>query len=214
MTMAIDTLLRRAEHEALSRISLDGEVLDLGGDKRSTYRKFLKGDANYTIVNLDPESSPDIAHDLEQSLPVAAQSFDAVLLINVLEHIFNYQQLLEESRRVLKPGGKIVIVVPFMFPVHPSPHDYWRFTSEALARVLADIGFQDITSTPLGSGVFAARYVALDRLMPGAIRLIGCYTFRYIALALDALFTATARALGKKYDPADYALGYMIVAKR
>jgi len=212
--MALDTLLRRAEHQALSRVSLTGEVLDLGGDSRSTYRRFFKGSAEFTLVNLSPESAPDIVHDLERPLPVASAAFDGVLLVNVLEHIFNYQQLLAESARVLKPGGQIVVVVPFLFPVHPSPHDYWRFTGDALAKILADAGFRDIKITPLGSGVFSARYVALDRLMPGIVRFIGYYSCRYIALALDTLFAATARALGKKYGSADYALGFSVLATR
>lgn len=212
--MTFDTLLRRAEHEALTHITLEGKALDLGGDSRSTYRQFLKGSPAFTILNFSPESAPDIVHDLEQPLPVDSSSYDGVLLINVLEHIFNYQQLLAESARVLKPGGKIVVVVPFSFPVHPSPRDYWRFTGEALKKLLVDLGFQNIAITSLGSGVFSARYVALDRLMPSPIRFVSYYTCRYIVRALDMLFTSTARALGKKYDPADYALGYGVTATK
>lgn len=208
------TLLRHAEHQALSQVILCGKVLDLGGDRRSGSRDFIKGEAEFTIVNMSPETKPDLIHDLEKPLPFPDTTFDGVLLLNVLEHIFNYQQLLAESARVLKPGGHVVIVVPFFFPVHPSPRDYWRFTGDALMKILADAGFKDITVTPLGSGVFSARYLALDRLMPGFIRFIGYYTFRYVALALDALFTATARALGKKYDSADYAIGFSVLARR
>lgn len=212
--MALDTLLRRAEHQALSHLTLHGKVLDFGGDSRSTYRRFFKGSAEFTLVNFSPESAPDIVHDLEHPLPMASATFDGVLLVNVLEHIYHYQQLLTESARVLKPGGQIVVVVPFLFPVHPSPHDYWRFTGEALAKILADAGFRDIKVEPLGGGVFSARYLSIDRLMPRIIRFTGYYTCRYIALALDVIFTATARALGKKYHPADYALGYCVTARK
>lgn len=212
--MALDTLLRSAEHQALSRITLQGKVLDLGGDRRSTYRQLLQGSPEFTLVNLSPESAPDIVHDLERPLPIASLTFEGVLVVNVLEHVFNYQQLFSESARVLKPGGKIVVVVPFLFPVHPSPHDYWRFTGETLAKLLIDAGFQDCVVTPLGSGVFSARYVALDRLLPSPVRFLSFYTLRYISLALDVLFTVTARALGKKYNPSDYALGYCVTAAR
>ena len=212
--MNIPSLLRLAEHETLSQITLSGKLLDIGGVKHSGYLSRIKGDHSVTTMNLDEKASPDIVHDLEQPLPIAPESFDGVLLVNVLEHIFNYQQLLAESARVLKPGGRIVVVVPFSFPVHPSPHDYWRFTGEALAKILADAGFHTIKVEPLGSGVFSARYVALDRLMPLPVRLLGYYTFRYAVLALDALFTVIARALGKKYRPADYALGNMATAEK
>lgn len=210
--MSFDTLLRQAEHKALTLVSLQGKVLDLGGDRRSTYRIFMKGSPEFTIVNFSPESAPDIVHDLEQPLPVTSATYDGVLLINVLEHIFNYQQLLTESVRVLKPGGKIVVVVPFLFPVHPSPHDYWRFTGESLEKLLLSAGFQDIKIVSLGTGVFSMTYVALDRLLPSPVRLFSYYTFRYLALVLDALFVMLARALGKKYASADYSLGYCVTA--
>ncbi len=212
--MGLNSLLRLAEHEALSRIELSGKVLDLGGDRRSTYRGYLKGSAEFTIVNLSQESAPDLMHNLEQPLPLVAETFDGVLLINVLEHIFNYRQLLAESARVLKPDGMVVVVVPFLFPVHPSPKDFWRFTDEALKNMLAEAGFKDIKVEPLGSGVFAARYVLLDRLLPSPLRILGSVTFRYLAMFLDSISTALGRLLGKKYRPADYALGYCATARK
>jgi len=114
----------------------------------------------------------------------------------------------------VKHGGSIIVVVPFLFPVHPSPHDYHRFTKEALERELARAGCANIVVTPLGSGVFTARYLLLDRLMPRAFRVIGFHTWRHAAMLGDRVFAHIARARGKKYDPADYALGYLVVARK
>lgn len=212
--MAIPTLLRLAEHQALDGLILDGSILDLGGDTRSDYRALIKGAHTFTTVNLDDKTKPDISHDLEQPLPVADASYDHVLLINVLEHIFNYRQLLAEAVRVVKPGGTVVIVVPFLFPIHPSPNDYWRFTAETLRKECALVGLTVEKLTPLGSGVFAARYLLLDRLMPALLRACTFWFDRHVITARDALFTRLARALGKKYDPSDYALGYAVVARK
>jgi hypothetical protein len=104
--------------------------------------------------------------------------------------------------------------VPFLFPLHPSPSDYWRFSREALEKECSVAGLHVTTLESLGGGVFSARYLALDRLMPRTVQFVCYYTGRYCVQALDTLFTATARALGKKYNPADYALGYAIVAKK
>lgn len=211
--MIPDSLLRRAEHKALAAITIQGKVLDLGGDRRSGSRDFIQSDgATFTIVNMSPETKPDILHDLEKPLPIESGSYDGVLLINVLEHIFNCQQLLTESIRVLKPGGTIVVVVPFLFPVHPSPSDYWRFTGESLTRLLKDAGCVDVILEPLGTGVFASRFVMLDRLMPYPLRVVGQIVGQPITSLLDTMCTFVAKVLNKSYVPSDYALGYCVRA--
>ena len=210
--MHIPSLLRIEEHKALSGVTLSGRALDLGGDKNSEYLRFFRGTFDTTTLNFSPEARPDIVHDLEQTLPIKDGSYDHALLINVLEHIFDYRALLQEARRVVKPGGSIVIVVPYLFPVHPSPEDYHRFTASALKKELEVAGLRDIRVQALGGGVFAARYLLLDRLLPRPLRIISFYTARYAAYGLDAFLIALTRMLGKKYVPEDYALGYCAVA--
>lgn len=212
--MEIPSLLRRAEQQALAGVTLSGNVLDLGGDSRSAYRSLFQGDHTFTTVNMDEKARPDVFHDLEEALPFPDQTYDGVTLINVLEHVFAYRELLKESLRVLKPGGQLVIVVPFLFPVHPSPRDYWRFTDTTLERELALLDLQDFRITALGSGMFAARYVLLDRLLPALLRLINSLTLRFLVRPLDRAFEILARVLGKKYSRTDYALGYIVVARK
>lgn len=207
------SLLRRAEHEALSGVTLSGSVLDLGGEKCAEYITCIHGNFTVTTVNLDSVEKTDIVHDLEEPIPLADASYDHVLLINVLEHIFNYRQLLTEATRIVRPGGSVIIAVPFLFPIHPSPHDYWRFTKETLEKECVLAGLQIETLTPLGSGVFAVRYMMLDRLLPAPLRFVSYYTFRYIASALDSVFSSIAHVLGKRYSTAEYALGYVVYAR-
>lgn len=211
--MEIPSLLRSAEHRALGALSLDGSVLDLGGDARSSYRSLIRGEHAYTSVNLSPHAKPEILHDLEQPLPLEDGSFDHALLINVLEHVFNYRGLLAEAARVVRPGGSIVVVVPFLFPLHPSPKDFFRFSLEALERECALAGLSVSWTRSLGSGVFAARFVLLDRLLPGPLRLLASALHPVVAL-MDALFARAARMAGKKYRREDYALGYALVANK
>jgi SAM-dependent methyltransferase len=202
------TALRSAEHKALSRIKLEGDILDLGGDARSSYSLQIAKGAHLTTVNISKEAGADIIADLEKPLPILAASYDAVLLMNVLEHVFEYRALLGECARVLRPGGKIVVIVPYMFPYHASPHDFHRYSKEALERALTSAGFQGIAVEALGSGVFSARWLMLERLLPGRLQNILAPLTHNFSAFLDALCTRLARALGKKYDPADYALGF------
>lgn len=212
--MTIPTILRAAEHAALKTLNLSGSILDLGGDGRSEYRKLIQGNHTFTTINLDEKAAPDILHDLEKPLPLANESYDHVLLINVLEHVYEYRQLLAESARVVRPGGAVVIVVPFLFPVHPSPNDFWRFTEEALRRECDVVNLSVKQVTVLGSGVFTARYVMLDRLLPFPVRLASLYTFRLFVKVIDSFLALLAKRVGKKYDPADYALGYVVHARK
>jgi SAM-dependent methyltransferase len=208
------TILRQAEHAALKDFPLSGLVLDLGGDARSEYRNLFSGDYTITTVNIVPEAEPDILADLEKPLPIETASYDAVLLINVLEHVFEYRALLSECARVLRPGGKIVIIVPFLFPYHASPNDFHRYSAETLARALGIAGFTDAKVIPLGTGVFSARVVLTERLLPGAFQNIVGLVSHPVARVLDRSFTFFARMLRKKYHPTDYALGFFASAER
>lgn len=207
-------MLRDAEHKALKTLELSGSILDLGGDARSEYRVLIQGNHTYTTVNLDERASPDILHDLEKSLPVADASYDHAVLINVLEHVYGYQQLLQEAVRAIRSEGKIIIVVPFLFPVHPSPSDYWRFTDATLLRMCETVGLSVLRVVPLGTGVFSARYVMLDRLLPTPIRFLFTIVLRPFVSTVDRVFAATGRVLGKKYATSDYALGYLVEARK
>lgn len=207
------SILRKAEHAALAHLFLSGRVLDLGGSKKSAYQKIFRGDYTLTTVNLDEKAEPDVRHNLEKPLPFTDASYNAVLLINVLEHIFHTRELLAESVRVLAPGGTLVIVVPFLFPIHPSPDDFWRFTESALIRLLAEAGLKDIRIEPLGSGVCAARMLFIERLLPAPLQRVTALLHPLVTLT-DHSFTSLARVLGKQYRPKDYPLGYLAVAKK
>jgi len=65
------------------------------------------------------------------------KSLDGVICSEVLEHVPNYQAALDEFARVLRPGGKLLITSPFVFPLH-GPPDFWRFTPEAFQLLLRE----------------------------------------------------------------------------
>ena len=64
--------------------------------------------------------------------------YDLILCLNVLEHIYETELVVNNLRRALKEGGRLVVAVPFAFPLHDEPHDYFRFTKYALSRMMED----------------------------------------------------------------------------
>jgi SAM-dependent methyltransferase len=206
-----NSYLRDAEHKLLRDLLISGKVIDLGGDYRSEYRRIIKGDISWTTVNLNPDAKPDLVYDLEKPLPIEAEIFDVSLLVNVLEHIYNYKLLLKESFRITKNKGKVVVLVPFMFPNHPSPQDFHRFTKKALIKEMIEAGAREVQIYDLGTGVFSARHLFLNRLLPSHLRYIHAIVFGKLANLLDSLFFKIAKSIHKQYDPSDYALGFMTV---
>ena len=65
-------------------------------------------------------------------LPFRDASVDTVLSTEVLEHVPRPELLVREMARVVKPGGKLLITVPFIQPLHELPSDYFRFTPSSL----------------------------------------------------------------------------------
>ncbi len=64
------------------------------------------------------------------------EQYDVILAINVLEHIFNYRLAISNMFNALHPGGHLVLSVPFFYPFHDLPNDYWRFTPFSLEKEL------------------------------------------------------------------------------
>jgi len=63
-------------------------------------------------------------------LPVKKESFDCVLASEVFEHLFDPVVFVNAAFDALKPGGELILTVPFMFHQHADPHDYWRPTMQ------------------------------------------------------------------------------------
>jgi SAM-dependent methyltransferase len=103
-------------------------------------------------------SALDIVGDLG-SLPLRDNSFDAVLLVVVLEHTSDPSRVLCELHRVLRPQGRLLLAVPMIWELHQLPNDYFRFTRYGLERLLSKAGFEITWLLPVG-GYFwlMARY--------------------------------------------------------
>ena len=70
--------------------------------------------------------------NLNRPIPFENNSFDTILATDVLEHLFEPRQFIKECSRILRPGGKLLVMVPFYYWVHEAPHDYFRYSEYSL----------------------------------------------------------------------------------
>ncbi len=170
-------LYRIFMNQECMRYSMRGKVLDIGsGLKLASYHRFLRREPSALIECLDLgfEGEGGGHIDLEKDyLPHASESVDTVLLFNVLEHLYNYSLVLSEIKRVLKPGGQLLGVVPFLVAYHPDPHDYWRYTKETLHKIFTAAGFSHIEIKSFGYGPGVAALSQMEPVLPRPLKILG-----------------------------------------
>lgn len=90
-----------------------------------------------------------------EAFPFEDMSFDCVLCNQVLEHVFNPETFLSEIRRVLKPGGRLILTVPFVWDEHEQPWDYARYTTFGLKSLLQKTGLEVIEQRKINANIGA-----------------------------------------------------------
>jgi SAM-dependent methyltransferase len=130
--------------ELLKEVTRGPVVLDIGCGGQ--WPKALLP-ASYRYFGLDyPETAawyqtrPDVFGDAE-NLPFAAHSANTILMLDVLEHVPHPGRALSEAHRCLEENGSLVLIVPFLYPIHDAPHDYQRWSIYGLKKLVAEQGF-------------------------------------------------------------------------
>jgi len=136
------------------RIPAGARVLDAGaGECRHAvafaHARYIATDKGVGDALRWDYSNLDFLSDLQQ-LPIADGSMNAVLNINVLEHVVDPLRVLRECHRVLRPGGRLFLVAPQSWLMHQAPHDYFRFTRHGLEYLLSQAGFRSLEVEPMG----------------------------------------------------------------
>jgi SAM-dependent methyltransferase len=137
-------------------IGAGGEVNELLGEhaRRQGF--------NVTSFDIDEKYGPDIlgdicAHDFGET------AFDVIVLSEVLEHVHSPHLAIENIHRILRNDGRLILTVPFIFPIHERPHDYFRYTRyglEFLLREFRDVRISERNSWAEAVNVLAPRLVA------------------------------------------------------
>ena len=142
------SLLRIMQYESIDGIHVPGKVLDIGGthDPKLLQKQLLKGYTEYIVLNLPQNKTgylPDIEADCNVMLPLDDNSFDNVVSFNCVEHLYNITFAVEEMYRVVKPTGKILLHIPFLYPIHGAPDDFHRPTASWWQNKFKHLGVSD-----------------------------------------------------------------------
>jgi len=143
--------VRRELFKSTSLLSphIKGKILDVGCDNKP-YQKLFTHAKEYIGLELDsPENrkkgEANVFYD-GKHFPFGDSTFDSVVFTQVLEHVFNPDEFLNEINRILKKDGNILLTAPFIWDEHEQPHDYARYSSFGLGHLLKKHGFQIIKS--------------------------------------------------------------------
>jgi SAM-dependent methyltransferase len=193
----------------------DALVLDAGAGEGQYKRCFAR--QRYVGVDLgigDPAwnySALDLRGDLS-SLPFRPHTFDAAINIATLEHVLDPGRVLCEIGRVLKPGGRLLLVAPLEWEEHQEPHDYYRFTRYGLRHLLNAAGFVELEIRPVG-GVFrllARRLLAAAAFVPFPLDIVYLVLVVVPALLLPLLDSPFLDMDKRK----NFTLGYICYARK
>lgn len=217
------TLHRIMMEKELEKLSLRGMVLDLGAGT-SEYARELSDGAAAQIVKLDLriDCKPAVVADMEKVIPFKNCSFDCVLLFNVLEHIFDYQRVIDEAGRVLKDGGTMYLFVPFLFSVHRANYsssitdDYFRFTDSALKKIIGKTGlFSNVTIIAYELGTFTA---GVSQFLPALRFRVVKAVVLLLSTGLDLLYSSIRGFFRSHRPPAiaqtSHVIGYFAIAQK
>lgn len=217
--------------------SASGVLLDIGGAERPYGEYFTPRVSRYVGLEYPPMADnlvpelwgflPRVRHVVDvwgdgNALPFATGCADCVLLSEVLEHVPHPENLLREAARVLRPGGRVLLTVPFMAPLHQLPYDYYRFTDEGLRKMFEAAGLEAEWIAPRGNAASAAG----SMLTQFVLRTLGARQVNHdgsvtlsrwrapLVLPLLALVQAVFAVLERLTDDTSSCLGWSAVAAK
>lgn len=199
-------------------------VLDAGAGE-GRLKKLFESRPSITYKGIDSgvghknwDYSDVIDGNLEDLSFIGPDTFDVVLLIQVLEHLANPLTVMRQLNRVLKKNGLIFIAVPLGQSLHQIPHDYYRFTPFGLRHILLENGFSIVSLRPQLYGdnmanlkrvqwsssfhLSASRLTFFDRLILSFYRLN------------SGLYAPFFKSIDKRCVANISPIGYFLVAKK
>lgn len=175
--------VKRGLYDGIKSIvgDLSGDILDIGCGKKP-YEDLFQSKKSYTGIDVEisghnhESSKIDVFFD-GKSLPFDNSAFDTVVMFEVIEHVEDLDFLLSEVRRVLRPGGFLIISCPFVWREHEVPYDFRRFTERGLINHISSYNFLPVVTKKLTKGDEAFVQILIGELHQAVRIFLGTFAY-------------------------------------
>ena len=178
---------------------ISGKTLDVGSGSKP-YKELFKNVTQYIGMDIEvsghehSKSEIDVYYD-GKTFPFENNTIDSLVFFEVFEHVFNPEEFLSEITRVVKPQGKCVVTIPFLWGEHEQPYDFARYSSFGLKHLFDSHGLEivehkkyladfRIFSLLINSYI----YTICKKFLPGLIAWIVILPFSLINNILGLIF--------------------------
>ncbi|MGB9743310.1 MAG: class I SAM-dependent methyltransferase [Minisyncoccales bacterium] len=186
----------------------DLKIIDIGCGAKPYFPLFEKFALEYIGIDVKKTEFVDVVASAED-IPFSDNYFDVALSTQVLEHVKDYQEAINEMFRILKPNGIVFLATHGVWEIHGSPYDYWRFTNYGLKETFKQ--FREVKIINNGGAILCFFQICnIYFLKLINIPIIGLI-IRGIILVNNLLGWYLDKLLGK-YD--FFVINYLVVAKK
>ncbi len=206
------TKLRDATLEKMRELTANNKdqvILDFGcGDM--PYRSVIEPMVGRYIgvdLEMNPKAEYHIDFDSKTTLP--DDFADLILSNQVLEHVDSPEGYLQESYRLLKPGGTAIFTTHGYWYYHPTPNDYWRWTSAGLRKTIEKENFQ-IQSF---YGIMGLAASGLQLLQDAFVNKLPKFLISPFALVMQTLIRLFDKIHSQQQRDRDASL-YVVIARK
>lgn len=199
----------------LKRHASSAKTLDIGC-ANSPYSALFP---NRIGLDIEPGQYVDVVGDAH-ALPFPEASFEQILCSEVLEHLHSPERAIAEMRRVLVPGGTLILTTRFLQAIHDAPGDYFRFTEFGLKYLLRDfelVEFQNELTPAETLGSLLQRFAMQSDLRGGSFTKVLLLCLARAAAPLQWLVKKQygTRHTGRTYEMASVmTTGYHLFARK
>jgi len=146
--------LKRKTVENFAMNLRNKKILEIGSGKKEN------GEHNYSTIKffhksntfIQSDINPEYGHKVIDITKMKYKNeFDVIICLSVLEHVYDFNSAIKNLYNSLKKDGTLLLYLPFLYPLHDEPQDYWRFTEHSIRKLLVNFSKIEIKHSGIRS---------------------------------------------------------------